>query len=218
MHNPRHNTGSQAKLDALFASMLRAAGDDPHRPGVLEEIAAILTEALKDAEIRDEIRDRALENTDVYGSLEQPGLGLAGVRSAAIGYREPHDHGPCWAINLQLSGKLRLVHWQRVGADEATGKLALRRLDEVHLGPGDLDCSPPGIAHELFPETEDSVEVAVRCHSLASIIQTRYDRNTGEYKLWSWGKRETVGTGEFLVVGDQGQAAPPPAALTSRPR
>lgn len=43
-------------------------------------------------------------------------------------------------------------------------------------------------------------------------------QNTGQYKRWSWGKREAVGTGEFVMVGDQGRDEPPPAALTSRLR
>ena len=157
-----------------------------------------------------------LENTDLYGTNGDPGFGIMGVASNKIGYREPHDHGPCWAINIQVKGRLRMVHWDKSAVDEATGHVTLRKVDEVTLGPGDVDYSAPGIAHELFPESEDSVEMAVRCHSLVTIIQNRYDLSDGTYKRWSWGKRETVGTGEFEVEGGYTPAEPPPSALTSR--
>jgi hypothetical protein len=85
------------------------------------------------------------------------------------------------------------------------------------MGPGDVDYSPPGVAHELYPETDDSIELAVRCHSLASIIQNRYDRTNGVHIHWSWGQKKAVETGEFQVVGEAGlNALPPGEAMTAR--
>jgi hypothetical protein len=57
----------------------------------------------------------------------------------------------------------------------------------------------------------------VRCHSLASIIQNRYDRTSGEHKHWSWGQKKAVETGEFVVVGEAGlNARAPGEAMTAR--
>lgn len=190
---------SKAKVEALFQELEQVAGEDPHHDGAMAKIALVLKKAMEEPNLRETLRDMAYENQDIYGTLEKPGFGMAGITSAKIGYREPHDHGSCWAINVQLEGKLRLVHWER--ASEDGDKIMLRRGSEVLMGPGDVDCSPPGVAHELFPETEDSVEMAVRCHSLASVIQNRYDRKTGSYKKWSWAKKAAVGIGEFTVQG-----------------
>ncbi|MEL0084118.1 MAG: hypothetical protein VW985_13910, partial [Gammaproteobacteria bacterium] len=92
---------------------------------------------------------------------------------------------------------MRMVHWARDSMDEATGDLVVRKVDEKIMHAGDVDYSAPGIAHELYPLTDDSVELAVRCHSLMEIIQHRYDRNSGKYVKWSWGKKEVVGGGNF---------------------
>jgi hypothetical protein len=206
-----------AKLEAMFDEMLRIAGDDAHRPGVMEQLAEVMKKTVADPEVLAALKAATQENPDIYGSMKDPGLGIGGVRSAQIGYREPHDHGNCWAINVQVAGKLRLVHWTQDGVDPATGKVRIRKIDEVLMGPGDVDCSPPGVAHELYPETDDSIELAVRCHSLASIIQNRYDRTSGEHKHWSWGQKKAVETGEFVVVGEAGlNARAPGEAMTAR--
>jgi hypothetical protein len=206
-----------AKLEAMFDEMLRIAGDDAHRPGVMEQLAEVMKKTVADPEVLAALKAATQENPDIYGSMKDPGLGIGGVPSAQIGYREPHDHGNCWAINVQVAGKLRLVHWTQDGVDPATGKVRIRKIDEVLMGPGDVDCSPPGVAHELYPETDDSIELAVRCHSLASIIQNRYDRTSGEHKHWSWGQKKAVETGEFVVVGEAGlNARAPGEAMTAR--
>ena len=204
-------------VQALFEDMLRIAGDDAHRPGVLEQLADTMRKAVAKPEVLKYFQDATSDNPDLYGSMKDPGLGIMGVHSAKIGYREPHDHGNCWAINVQVAGKLRLVHWTQDGTDPATGKTRIRKIDEVLMGPGDVDCSPPGVAHELYPETDDSIELAVRCHSLASIIQNRYDRNNGVHIHWSWGQKKAIETGAFEVVGEAGlNAAPPGEAMTAR--
>ncbi|MDD3650632.1 hypothetical protein [Immundisolibacter sp.] len=206
-----------AKLQALFDDMQRIAGDDAHRPGVLEQLADVMKKAVADPEVLAYLRDATTDNPDLYGSMKDPGLGIMGVHSSKIGYREPHDHGDCWAINVQVAGNLRLVHWTQDGVDPATGKVRLRKIDEVLMGPGDVDCSPPGVAHELYPESDDSIELAVRCHSLASIIQNRYDRTCGVHIKWSWGQKKAVATGQFEVVGEAGlNALPPGEAMTAR--
>lgn len=218
MNKPVEPVKQHPGVQAMLEAMLRVAGDDPHRAGVMEQIAEVMQQAIKqDPTVVTALRDSALERMDVYGTMSDPGLGIGGVRSSLIGYREPHDHGDCWAVNVQVAGKLRLLHWARDGMDPATGKVRLRKVDEVTMGPGDVDCSAPGIAHEIYPLTDDSVELAVRCHSLSTVIQNRYDRGTGEYKRWSWGKKQAVGTGEFEVVGAEGLAEPaPPEAMTAR--
>jgi hypothetical protein len=208
---PATHPAVQEMLDA----MVRIAGDDPHRPGVMEQIAAVMEKHCKDPAVVAALRDSALERMDVYGSMSEPGLGIGGVRSALIGYREPHDHGECWAINVQVAGKLRLLHWGRAGT-AADGTPQIRKIDEVTMGPGDVDCSPPGVAHEIYPLTDDSVELAVRCHSLMSVVQNRYDRRTGEHKRWSWKQKKALETGRFEVVGAEGLAEPePPEAMTA---
>ncbi len=217
MNKPAETTPPPSALQAMLADMLHIAGDDAHRPGVMEQLADVMKKAVANPEVLNALRDATLERMDVYGSMSEPGLGIGGVRSAQIGYREPHDHGNCWAINVQVAGKLRLVHWTQDGVDPATGKVRLRKIDEIVMGPGDVDCSPPGVAHELYPETDDSIELAVRCHSLASIIQNRYDRSSGEHKHWSWAQKKAVETGQFEVVGEAGLTARPPGeAMTAR--
>jgi hypothetical protein len=107
------NTPTQTpppSLQAMLDEMLRIAGDDPHRPGVMEQLAEVMKKAVADPQVLTALRDAALDRADVYGSMSDPGLGISGVRSSLIGYREPHDHGACWAINVQVSGKLRLAH------------------------------------------------------------------------------------------------------------
>ena len=217
MNTVKEQAAPPPKLQAMFEEMQRIAGNDPHRPGVVEQLSAVMKTALTDPQVRQYLRDATADNPDLYGSMKDPGLGIMGVHSAKIGYREPHDHGDCWAINVQVAGKLRLVHWTQDGVDLATGKVRLRKIDEVLMGPGDVDCSPPGVAHELYPETDDSVELAVRCHSLASIIQNRYDRTNGVHIHWSWGQKKAVETGAFEVVGEAGlNALPPGEAMTAR--
>lgn len=204
-------------VQALFEDMRRIAGDDAHRPGVLEQLAELMKTAVARPEVLKYLQDATSDNPDLYGSMTDPGLGIMGVHSARIGYREPHDHGNCWAINVQVAGRLRLVHWTQDGVDPSTGTVRLRKLDEVLMGPGDVDCSPPGVAHELYPETDNSIELAVRCHSLASIIQNRYDRNNGVHIHWSWGQKKAVESGQFEVVGEAGRnALPPGEAMTAR--
>lgn len=211
------NTQQPAKLQAMFDEMLRIAGNDAHRPGVVEQLSELMKKTIADPQVLQYLREATSENPDLYGSMKDPGLGIMGVHSSKIGYREPHDHGDCWAINVQVAGKLRLVHWTQDGTDPATGKVRLRKIDDVLMGPGDVDYSPPGVAHELYPETDDSIELAVRCHSLASIIQNRYDRTNGVHIHWSWGQKKAVETGEFQVVGEAGlNALPPGEAMTAR--
>lgn len=217
MNKPVEQPALHPGVQAMLEAMERIAGDDPHRPGVMEQIAEVMTQACKDPEVVAALRDTAHERMDIYGSMAEPGLGIGGVRSALIGYREPHDHGDCWAINVQAAGTLRLLHWVQDGKDPATGTVRLRKVDEVVMHPGDVDCSPPGVAHEIYPLSEDSVELAVRCHSLASVIQNRYDRASGELKRWSWAKKQAIETGRFEVVGEAGLAEPPPPeSMTSR--
>ncbi len=211
------NAPTPTPLQAMLDEMLRIAGDDAHRPGVMEQLAEVVKKAVANPQVLDALRAAALDRMDVYGSMSDPGLGISGVRSSAIGYREPHDHGACWAINVQVAGQLRLVHWTQDGVDPATGTVRLRKIDEIVMAPGDVDCSPPGVAHELYPESDDSIELAVRCHSLASIVQNRYDRSTGEHKRWSWAQKKAVQTGQFEVVGEAGLSALPPGeAMTAR--
>ena len=130
-------------MQAMLDEMLRIAGDDAHRPGVMEQLAEVMKKAVADPQLLAALRDATGEDPDLYGSMKDPGLGIMGVHSSKIGYREPHDHGACWAINVQVSGKLRLVHWTQDGVDPATGKVRLRKIDEIVMGPGDVDCSPP---------------------------------------------------------------------------
>ena len=204
-------------LAALFDDMRRIAGDDAHRPGVLEQLAAAIRQAVADPAVLRYLKEATCDNPDLYGSMKDPGLGIMGVHSAKIGYREPHDHGNCWAINVQVAGTLRLVHWTQDGVDPTSGTVRLRKIDEVLMQPGDVDCSPPGVAHELYPQTDDSIELAVRCHSLASIIQNRYDRSNGVHIHWSWGQKKAVETGAFEVVGEAGlNARAPGEAMTAR--
>ena len=193
--------GIEARMDNLFQELEQVAGGDPHEPGVMEKVAGVLQKAVADPELRDALAEKSRATSDIYGTMEKPGFGMAGVPSAKIGYRGPHDHGDCWAINVQLAGELRLVHWERAAGEQFSPRITLRRGSEVLMKPGDVDCSPPGIAHELFPETDDSIEMAVRCHSLASVVQNRYDRKTGKFIHWSWGKKQAVGEGEFDVLG-----------------
>ena len=97
-------------VQALFKDMQRIAGDDAHRPGVLEQLAGVMRQAVAKPEVLKFLQDATSDNPDLYGSMNDPGLGIMGVHSAKIGYREPHDHGACWAINVQVAGTLRLVH------------------------------------------------------------------------------------------------------------
>lgn len=207
--------GAPSVLDRIGAEAVAICGDDPHREGVPGRIVALLQEAFQDEAVCDEALALVARGTDLYGTNADPGFGIMGVESSRIGYREPHDHGPCWAINVQVRGQLRMVHWAREAVDEASGRVTLRKLDEVLLGPGDVDYSPPGVAHELYPESDDSVELAIRCHSLASIIQNRYDRASGKMVQWSWAKKAVVGEGTFDILGGD-QEPPPPSALTAR--
>ena len=217
MNKPAETPSRPPALQDMLDQMLRIAGDDAHRPGVMEQLADVMKKAVAKPEVLSALRDATEDNPDLYGSMKDPGLGIMGVHSAKIGYREPHDHGDCWAINVQVAGKLRLVHWTQDGVDPATGKVRLRKIDEVLMTPGDVDYSPPGVAHELYPETDDSVELAVRCHSLASIIQNRYDRTNGVHIHWSWGQKKAVESGAFEVVGEAGlNALPPGEAMTAR--
>ena len=217
MNTVKAQTAQPPKLKAMFEQMQSIAGDNPHHPGVVEQLSAVMKTALADPQVQQYLRDATEDNPDLYGSMKDPGLGIMGVHSSKIGYREPHDHGDCWAINVQVAGKLRLVHWTQDGVDPATGKVRLRKIDEVLMTPGDVDYSPPGVAHELYPETDDSVELAVRCHSLASIIQNRYDRTNGVHIHWSWGQKKAVESGAFEVVGEAGlNALPPGEAMTAR--
>lgn len=210
MDKPTQARPQPAAMQAMLDQMLRIAGNDAHGPGVMEQLAEVIKKAVADPQVLNALRDAALDRMDVYGSMSEPGLGISGVRSSVIGYREPHDHGACWAINVQVSGTLRLVHWGQDGVDPESGKVRLRKIDEIVMAPGDVDCSPPGVAHELYPETDDSVELAVRCHSLVSIIQNRYDRSSGELKRWSWAQKKAVDTGRFEVVGEAGLTARAP--------
>ena len=217
MNTVKAQTAQPPKLKAMFEQMQSIAGDNPHNPGVVEQLSAVMKTALADPQVQQYLRDATEDNPDLYGSMKDPGLGSMGVHSSKIGYREPHDHGDCWAINVQVAGKLRLVHWTQDGVDPATGKVRLRKIDEVLMTPGDVDYSPPGAAHELYPETDDSVELAVRCPSLASIIQNRYDRTNGVHIHWSWGQKKAVESGAFEVVGEAGlNALPPGEAMTAR--
>lgn len=215
MNNPSDMAETPSAFREMAEEARRICGDDPHREGVPEKIMALMTEAFK----KEEVREAALQNLkvgrDLFGSNAEPGFGIMGVESKEIGYREPHDHENCWAVNVQVRGDMRLVHWARDSVDEETGDIVLRKVDEVIMHAGDVDYSAPGIAHELYPQTDDSVELAVRCHSLTEIIQHRYDRSTGEYIKWSWGRKEAVGGGKFTTVNAENEPAPL-SSMTSR--
>jgi len=215
MNNPSDQAETPSAFQQMAEEARRICGDDPHREGVPEKIMELMTEAFKNPEVREDALRGLKTSRDIFGSNAQAGFGIMGVESKEIGYREPHDHSNCWAVNVQVRGDMRLVHWIQDSADEETGDIVLRKVDEVMMHPGDVDYSAPGIAHELYPQTEDSVELAVRCHSLTEIIQHRYDRNNGEYILWSWGKKEAVGGGKFTTVNAENEPAPL-SSMTSR--
>lgn len=205
MNKPDQSNGTNSAFIQMAEEARRICGDDPHREGVPEQIMAVMKEAFKNPEVREEALQNLKTGRDLFGSNAQPGFGIMGVESSEIGYREPHDHESCWAVNVQVRGDMRLVHWVKDSVDESTGKITLRKVDEVMMHPGDVDLSVAGVAHELYPQTDDSVELAVRCHSLTEIIQHRYDRSNGKYVKWSWGKKEVVGGGDFDTIGAQNE-------------
>lgn len=203
-------------LQRMADEAVRICGDDPHREGVPEQIVEIMREAFKDPGVCESAMEIVRENMDLFGSNADPGFGIMGVESNRIGYREPHDHGPCWAINVQLKGRLRMVHWAQDFSQADAGTVTITKVSDQVMGPGDVDYSPPGIAHELYPETDDSVELAVRCHALTSIdVQHRYDRTSDERIDWNWERKEAKVAGRFDTVGGEGDE-PPPIALAER--
>lgn len=205
MNNPDDKAGTPSAFQQMAEEARRICGDDPHREGVPAQIMELMSEAFKNPEVREDALQGLKTSRDIFGSNAQAGFGIMGVESKEIGYREPHDHENCWAVNVQVRGDMRLVHWVKDSIDESTGKIMLRKVDEVMMHPGDVDYSAPGIAHELYPQTEDSVELAVRCHSLTEIIQHRYDRSNGQYVKWSWGQKAVVGGGEFETLGGENE-------------
>ncbi|MBL4622998.1 MAG: hypothetical protein JKY89_11410 [Immundisolibacteraceae bacterium] len=208
MNKPVDDMGLPPVLAEMAQAAVEICGDDPHREGVPAKIVALLEDAFKNPETRDAAMGMVKQGMDLFGTNADPGFGIMGVESSKIGYREPHDHGPCWAVNVQVKGRLRMVHWARDSVDEETGDIVISKIDECVLEPGDVDYSPPTVAHELYPLTDDSVELAIRCHSLTTIIQHRYDRSTGEYIHWSWAKKEAVGGGKFEAVGAENEPEP----------
>ena len=215
MNNPNDKAGTPSAFQQMAEEARRICGDDPHREGVPAQIMELMSEAFKNPEVREAALQDLKTGRDLFGSNAQPGFGIMGVESKEIGYREPHDHENCWAVNVQVRGDMRMVHWIKDSKDDESGDIVLRKVDEVMLHEGDVDYSAPGIAHELYPQTEDSVELAVRCHSLTEIIQHRYDRASGEYINWSWGKKEAVGGGKFTTVNAENEPAPL-SAMTNR--
>ncbi|RLA08406.1 MAG: hypothetical protein DRQ54_04405 [Gammaproteobacteria bacterium] len=214
MNNPTDKAETSSAFQQMAEEARRICGDDPHREGVPAQIMALMREAFKNPDVRADALQGLKTSRDIFGSNAQPGFGIMGVESKEIGYREPHDHENCWAVNVQVRGDMRLVHWVRDSVDEETGDIVLRKVDEVTMHAGDVDFSAPGIAHELYPLTDDSVELAVRCHSLTEIIQHRYDRSTGEYINWSWGNKEAVGGGKFTTVNAENEPAPLSAMIS----
>lgn len=216
MNKPAETPVLPSALQKMAEEAVRICGDDPHRDGVPEQIVAIMREAFKDPEVRKQAMEIVLENQDLFGTNADPGFGIMGVASKEIGYREPHDHGPCWAINVQVQGDLRMVHWAQDFNEDAQGRVTITKVEDKVMHAGDVDYSPPGIAHELYPQTEDSVELAVRCHSLASIpTQHRYDRHANDFIHWNWSRKEALSKGPFNTVGGEGDN-PPESALTKR--
>ena len=209
MNKPVDEMGLPPVLAEMAQAAVDICGDDPHREGVPEKIVTLLEEAFKDPETREAAMGMVTQGMDLFGTNADPGFGIMGVESSKIGYREPHDHGPCWAVNVQVKGRLRMVHWARDSVDDESGDIVISKVDERVLEPGDVDYSAPTIAHELYPLTDDSVELAIRCHSLSTIIQHRYDRSSGEYIHWSWGKKEAVGGGKFEAVGAENEPEAP---------
>ncbi len=213
MNNPTESSSTKTAFMKMAEEAKRICGDDPHREEVPGQIMELMIEAFKNPEVREEALAGVKKGKDVFGSNSEPGFGIMGVESSEIGYREPHDHENCWAVNVQVRGDMRMVHWARDSMDEATGDLVVRKVDEKIMHAGDVDYSAPGIAHELYPLTDDSVELAVRCHSLMEIIQHRYDRNSGKYVKWSWGKKEVVGGGNFTTIGGENEPEAPSSLM-----
>ncbi len=215
MNKPVEDTEMPEVFKRVAEEAVRICGDDPHRDGVPGKIMALLEAEFQKPEVREAAMELVHQGMDLYGTNADPGFGIMGVESAKIGYREPHDHENCWAVNVQVKGRLRMVHWAQDSVDPESGEITIKKVSDRVLEEGDVDFSAPGIAHELYPLTDDSVELAIRCHSLQTIIQHRYDRSNGEYINWSWGKKEAVGGGTFKTIGGDDDEVPP-SALTKR--
>ncbi|WP_372724946.1 hypothetical protein, partial [Immundisolibacter sp.] len=67
MNKPAETTPPPSALQAMLADMLHIAGDDAHRPGVMEQLADVMKKAVANPEVLNALRDATLERMDVYG-------------------------------------------------------------------------------------------------------------------------------------------------------
>ncbi len=57
-------------MQAMLDEMLRIAGDDAHRPGVMEQLAEVMKKAVADPQLLAALGAATSENPDLYGKLK----------------------------------------------------------------------------------------------------------------------------------------------------
>jgi hypothetical protein len=182
---------------SFVEEVLRILGDDPHREGVASQVAQAVRTALQSEEVYSWLCSEGPKHDALY---DEGDMGFAILVSSEGGqYREPHDHGPCWAVNGTLGGATRLRHYARDLAASTESRIVLRRVDEVVCGPRQVDCTDIGIAHELIP-MEPGPSLAVRCHDVRTVTQHRYDLNKGIFRLLNRSTGESFTTGYFRIA------------------
>ena len=118
-----------------------------HDPARLEQVCAVVKEALQDpAFIAEHVRADGPERHKLY---EDPELGFCILAHSYHGAKgsPPHDHGPTWAVYGQATGTTMMTDWELVepATEEKPG--IVREARQYELTPGMAFFYNPGELH-----------------------------------------------------------------------
>lgn len=133
-------------LENLASRCRSILGADPG-PAGRAQVAALLTDLLKDPQVRDNLVPASGGERDLL--YQDPDLGFCILAHNYPGPKasSPHDHGPSWAIYAQARGETEMSDFEMVTPATPDQPGTVRATRSYRLTPGDAHVYNEGDLH-----------------------------------------------------------------------
>lgn len=130
-----------------LASRCRAILENDPGPAGREQVAGLLSDALKDPQMRDSLVPANGGERDLL--YQDPDLGFCILAHNYPGPKasSPHDHGPSWAIYAQARGQTEMRDFEMVTPADCDRPGTVRATRTYRLTPGDAHVYNEGDLH-----------------------------------------------------------------------
>jgi len=151
----------------------------PHLEKLLQDEE--LREASKAWPFRNEPERGYIENLLFYEDPEH-GFVLNSLLKKPGESTPVHDHGHVWTMYGVLSGKERVIRYERTDDGKSEEQAELKKIGEHDVEPGYIDLVRPYEIHVEHTGDKPVVGIIFRDHRVGSFLQNYYDADSGKIR------------------------------------